>query len=319
MPLYRMEVPIYADVPVLARDLGIARIGTFHDRQGDQSLLNETGALPASWARVWGGHATQGNNGAVDPEFDGTMAGLQIGQDLYADSTAGGRSDHFGVFLDSARAQGDVSGFALGFPDLTTGHLTIDAYGVAGYWTHIGPSGWYTDTVLMGSSLTVDTQSNEGVGAATHGHAATASFEAGLPILLSANLSIEPQAQLIWQHESVSNLDDGISSVSFDGANGFIGRLGVRLQGRYESGTAVWLPYVRVNLWRDFGGTDSAAFASTTVVATDVAATAAQFGLGMVGHLSPRSSVFTTLDYTTNVNGAHRSVVEGVVGVRWSW
>jgi outer membrane autotransporter protein len=107
--------------------------------------------------------------------------------------------------------------------------------------------------------------------------------------------------------------------VSFDGANGFFGRLGVRLQGRYESGTAVWLPYMRVNLWRDFGGTDNTTFASTTVVPTDVAATAAQFGLGIVGQLSPRGSVFTTLDYTTNVSRAHRSIVEGVVGVRWRW
>jgi outer membrane autotransporter protein len=62
-PLYRMEVPVYAEVTVLARELGIVQIGTFHDRQGEQSLLNERGALPAAWARVWGEHATQSNGG----------------------------------------------------------------------------------------------------------------------------------------------------------------------------------------------------------------------------------------------------------------
>ncbi|CAG4887102.1 hypothetical protein [Paraburkholderia gardini] len=72
-PLYRMEVPVYAEVPVLARELSIAQTGTFHDRQGEQSLLGEIGALPAAWARVWGEHATQRNDGAVDPEFSGTL------------------------------------------------------------------------------------------------------------------------------------------------------------------------------------------------------------------------------------------------------
>ena len=33
-PLYRMEVPVYAEVPELARALGLEQIGTFHDREG---------------------------------------------------------------------------------------------------------------------------------------------------------------------------------------------------------------------------------------------------------------------------------------------
>jgi hypothetical protein len=30
-------------------------------------------------------------------------------------------------------------------------------------------------------------------------------------------------------------------------------------------------------------------------------------------------SVYAAAGYTTNVNGTHRSVVEGNAGVRWSW
>jgi type V secretory pathway adhesin AidA len=40
--------------------------------------------------------------------------------------------------------------------------------------------------------------SYENIDASTHGYAEAASFEAGLPIPLPANLRIEPQAQLIW-------------------------------------------------------------------------------------------------------------------------
>jgi outer membrane autotransporter protein len=318
-PLYRMEVPVYAEVPVLARELGIAQIGTFHDRQGEQSLLNEAGVLPAAWARVWGEHATQRTSGGADPEFSGTMGGVQVGHDIYADRSESGHRNHFGFFLGFARADGDVSGLALGFPDFAAGHLAINAYSLGGYWTHIGPGGWYTDAVVMGSSLTIDPSSNQGIGATTHGHAVTASLEGGLPIPLTAGLSIEPQAQLIWQHVSINDLDDGISSVSFHAASGLTGRLGVRLAGRFDAAGTSWQPYARVNLWRYFGGTDSTTFAGTTAIPTNASATAAQFQIGIVAKVSARGSVFANAGYTTNVNGEHRSIVAGDVGVRWSW
>jgi outer membrane autotransporter protein len=318
-PLYRMEVPVYAEVPVLTRELGIAQIGNFHDRQGEQALLNESGPLAAAWSRVWGEHSSQSNGGAANPEFSGTMAGVQVGHDIYADRSASGDRNHYGFFIGFARAQGDVNGFALGFPDLSAGRLSINAYSAGLYWTHIGAGGWYTDAVAMGSSLTLDPSSNQGIGASTHGHAVTTSLEAGLPIPLRANLSLEPQAQLIWQHASINDLNDGISNVSFHAANGLVGRLGLRLQGSFEGAGAQWQPYLRANLWRYFNGTDSATFAGTTVIPTDVAATAAQFGIGMVAHLSARGSVFATASYTMNVNGEHRSTVEGNLGARWSW
>jgi outer membrane autotransporter protein len=318
-PLYRMEVPVYAEVPVLTRELGIVQIGTFHDRQGEQSLLSESGPLPAAWSRIWGEHTTQSNGGAANPEFSGTIAGVQVGHDLYADRSTSGHRNHYGFFIGFARAQGDVNGFALGFPDLSAGRLSINAYSAGVYWTHIGPSGWYTDAVVMGSSLTLDPMSNQGIGASTHGHAVTTSLEAGLPIPLRANLSLEPQAQLIWQHASIDDLNDGISNVSFHAANGLVGRLGLRLQGTFEGAGAQWQPYARANLWRYFNGTDSATFAGTTVIPTDVSATAAQFGVGVVAHLSARGSVFATASYTTNLNGEHRSTVEGNLGARWSW
>ncbi|MDE1181169.1 autotransporter outer membrane beta-barrel domain-containing protein [Paraburkholderia sp.] len=318
-PLYRLEVPVYAEVPELARALSIEQIGTFHDRQGSQSSLDQSGVLPASWARVWGGHLTQASGGAVSPEFSGTTGGAQLGQDVYANLTSGGHRNHFGFLLGFARAQGDVSGFALGFPGLAAGHVAIDAYSVGGYWTHIGPGGWYTDAVLIGSSLTADPLSNQQIGATTHGHAIAVSGEAGLPVALTASWRIEPQLQLIWQHTSLNDLNDGISSVSFDSANGVTGRVGVRVQGHFDVAKIAWEPYLRANLWRSFGGTDHVTFAGTTAIPTDIAATTAQFGVGVVARFSARGSAFVTASYLTNVNGPHRRGVEGNAGVRLNW
>ena len=59
------------------------------------------------------------------------------------------------MFLGYARADGDVKGFAMGQEGYGAGKLAIDAYSLGGYWTHVGPGGWYTDTVIMGSHLKV--------------------------------------------------------------------------------------------------------------------------------------------------------------------
>nr|WP_269766803.1 autotransporter domain-containing protein [Burkholderia ubonensis] len=45
----------------------------------------------------------------------------------------------------------------------------MNAYNLGGYWTHIGPGGWCTDAVVMGSALTVRTHSNDNVSGETDG------------------------------------------------------------------------------------------------------------------------------------------------------
>jgi outer membrane autotransporter protein len=313
-----MEAPVYAAVPVVARALGVEQIGTFHDRQGSQLLLNESGALPSAWGRAWGEHADERSGGAVDPEFSGTIGGVQVGHDLYADGTPGGHRNHYGVFFSFVRETGDIHGFALGFPDFAAGHLSIDSTGAGAYWTHIGPGGWYTDAVIVGSSLSVSPSSNAGVSASTGGYQFGASIEGGFPIPLDAALSIEPQLQLIMQHAALNDLDDGISNVSFHAANTAIGRIGARVQGQFEQWGTAFQPFASVNLWHDFNGTDNATLGPTVLDVSDTA-TALQFDVGVVAKASRQASAFARIAYTMNVNGSHRSGVGGDAGVRWSW
>ncbi|MFL9983592.1 autotransporter domain-containing protein [Paraburkholderia sediminicola] len=318
-PLYRVEVPVYAAAPGVARELGLMQIDTFHDRQGDQALLSESGKLPAAWGRVWGGHSVLSQAGTASPQFDGSVYGIQAGQDLYADRSASGQRNHYGLFVGFARATGDVDGFALGMPNLAVGHLAINAYSLGGYWTHIGPSGWYTDAVLMGSSLTVDPVSRDGLATTTHGNAVTGSLEGGLPIPLGAGLTLEPQAQLVWQHLSLSDFNDGVSSVGFNSGNTFVGRIGARLQAQFDAFAIAWRPYVRVSFLREFGSDDKVTFGGGTVIPGTVGQTAAQLGGGVVGKFSTSGSVFATLGWVTNLGGAHQRTVTGDAGVRWVW
>ena len=80
-PIIRPEIPGYLIVPGMARQMGIATLGTFHQRRGDQSLLTGNGTTtaafamagpqgdqtlsgrsgppPAAWGRVFGGSREQ--------------------------------------------------------------------------------------------------------------------------------------------------------------------------------------------------------------------------------------------------------------------
>lgn len=318
-PLYRIEVPLYAEIPSLTRDLVIEQISTFHDRQGDQLQLNETGALRATWSRVWGNHTNVSSITGVDPHFSGSTGGMQIGQDLYADTTTGGHRNHYGFLLGAARASGNVTGFALGMPSVQAGSLAINAASLGAYWTHLGASGWYTDTVVIGSALTVKPSSNDGIGATTHGRSIAGSIETGLPFALPAGLSIEPQAQVIWQHVAIDDFNDGISTVAFHNPSSLAARLAVRVTSRMEGLGALWQPYARVNLSRYFNAASHVTFGGSTAIPAESSATIADLETGVAVNVSARGSLFANVHYAINVNGARRATVGGDAGVRWRW
>ncbi|MEN2469199.1 autotransporter outer membrane beta-barrel domain-containing protein [Burkholderia sp. GS2Y] len=318
-PIYRPEVPLYAEAPAVARQLGLLQIDTFHDRQGEQGLLSENGPMPASWARVWGGNSNIKQKGDVTPSFDGTVWGMQVGQDLYADNRPSGHRNHYGFFLGFSRAVGDVNGFALAQPDLGVGTLQVNSYNLGGYWTHIGPGGWYTDAVLMGSALTVRTHSNDNVNGSTNGNAFTGSVEAGLPIALGYGLTLEPQAQLVWQWLSLDRFNDGVSSIAWNNGNTFLGRIGARLQYAFDANGVSWKPYLRVNVLRSFGTDDKTTFGGAATIGTQVGQTAGQIGAGLVAQMTKRGSVYATVSYLTNLGGEHQRTITGNAGVRWAW
>ncbi|WP_322009702.1 autotransporter outer membrane beta-barrel domain-containing protein [Paraburkholderia sp. J12] len=319
VPVYRPEVPLYTEAPSVARQLGLLQIDTFHDRQGEQGLLTGDGSTPAAWARVWGGYSNLHQGGSVAPAFDGTVWGMQVGQDLYADSTPGGQHNHYGFFMGFARAVGDVNGLALGQPGLGVGSLQVNTYNLAGYWTHIGAGGWYMDAVAMGSTLTVRTNSIDSVSGSTDGNAFTGSVEAGLPIALGGGFTVEPQAQLVWQWLSLDKFDDGISNVTWNNGNTFLGRIGARLQWATETNGIDWKPWLRVNVLRSFGSDDKTTFSGTTTIGTPVGQTMGQIGVGIVAQLTKRGSVYATGGYLTNLGGEHQRTVTGNAGARWVW
>ncbi|MCF5705176.1 autotransporter outer membrane beta-barrel domain-containing protein [Pseudomonas syringae] len=319
IPLYRPEVPTWSVLPPAAAQLTLNALGTFHDRQGEQRLLSETGAFGAGWGRVYGKNLEQTWAGTVTPRLDGSLNGFQVGNDLFSSQTSGGQHQRVGFFVGHSRLQGDVDGFNEGFQHNSAGKIKLegDSYGL--YWTLTDPYGWYVDTVVMGTRFDGDNHSDRGVKLDNRGHALTLSAEAGYPLPISDTWVIEPQAQVIHQKISLDSQDDGISRVSFDSDGAWTGRLGARLKGRYQVSGLPVEPYLRANLWHTFSATDSVTFGTSDVITTEQKSSTADIGLGVVLTLDRAVSVYASTDYTSNIDSNDLRGVVGNLGVRISW
>ncbi|MDD1966733.1 autotransporter outer membrane beta-barrel domain-containing protein [Pseudomonas putida] len=319
IPLYRLEVPVYSVVVPAAQLMTLTALGTFHERQGDQSLLGETGAVPAGWARIYGGDMKKSWSGTVSPRLDASNQGYQIGHDLYSVTTESGQTQRIGLFVGQSRLRGDVDGFAEGFQHRKAGHLKLNGDHYGAYWTLVDPQGWYLDAVAMGTRLDGSNRSDRGVKLDTEGHAITLSLEGGYPIPVSEHWVVEPQAQLIHQRIDLDKQNDGISDVSFDSQPYRTGRLGARLKGRYLIDNLPIEPYLRTNLWHSFGGKDTTTYNGLDRIKTEHEASSMDVGMGVVAKVSGNVSVYVTADYAANLDSEALEGVSGTLGVRVSW
>jgi len=322
LALYRPEVALYSAVPAVARQLGIVSLGTFHDRNGEQSLLTSQRDVSAGWARIFGGRESQQWSGAAAPAFDGSFSGVQSGIELLGRDSDTGHRDRIGLLASYGRANGRVSGFSGGgweIQNTPVGSLSLDATSLGAYWTHVGPSGWYVDAVTAHVWYTGSPFSVQGLQAATNGTGIIASIESGVPIAIAPNLTLEPQAQLIYQNLALDPSQDAISRIDYRRSDALTGRLGGRLVATNRTASALLQPYLKVNVWHDFAGTDSLVFAASDFITTQRRATAYEVGGGVTARLSQAVAVFAAAGYIGNLDRNNRETIQGNVGVRLTW
>ena len=316
--LYRPEVALYSSVPMAVREGGLMQLGTFHQRQGNQRLSTQDGEMSPSWGRIFGQSLKQSQTGDATPQFDGTVSGFQLGRDIGIRHGKDGGHSRAGLFAGYTRTRGDARGFVGGLRDTGAGHLSLDSYSLGTYWNHVGASGAYSDFVLMATRLNMDTRSIQAVAGKTHGNALTASLEAGVPLVLSDSLVLEPQAQLVWQRTSLNDFDDGVSTVHFERDNALTGRIGARLRGALDS-TTTWRPYLLANIWHSFKGNNGIVFGGADTIATSRRMTALELGVGVSAQISTRLALYGGLSGLSNIGGATQRAGQAQIGLQYFW
>ena len=93
----------------------------------------------------------------ADPRASGNLGGFQCGIDLLRGSLIAGHYERAGLYGAYGDVNADVTGLvtnpaATAYVLTRTGSMNLNAWSGGGYWTHVGPGGWYLDTVLQGTS-----------------------------------------------------------------------------------------------------------------------------------------------------------------------
>ena len=325
VPLVRPEIPGYTVAPAVAHQMGIAALGTFHERQGDQFLLNNYGTVPGAWGRFFGESYKQewstsigGLSFQLDPKFDGHIWGLQVGLDLLGQEHDNGSQDRLGLFYTHTEANGDTIGNTLARLNSRSGKLDINSDGLGIYWTHIGSAGWYIDAVGMVTWLDGDAVSNMGVGADISGNAILASLEGGYPFALGSNWTLEPQAQLIWQRVDLDDTRDLFSSIDYESFDTLTGRIGLRLEGNTLLNGMPVQPFFDINLWHTFSSDYTVEF-NDSALRTGLDGTSLELGGGLSAQLTENVSAYGALHYTTGLDGNDSEGFGGNIGLRIRW
>ncbi|MBX6393888.1 MAG: autotransporter outer membrane beta-barrel domain-containing protein, partial [Burkholderiales bacterium] len=112
------------------------------------------------------------------------------------------------------------------------------------------------DAVAQVNWFDVQADSDHGARLDTSGWALAASLEAGYPFRIGERWQLEPQAQIVYQTVSVDADRDAYSKIAWAEDDAVTGRVGARLQYRRKAGDKLWQPYLKVDLWHTFSGTD---------------------------------------------------------------
>jgi len=317
-PSFRIETSLYAALPALALTYGRSLMGTLHERVGEiggpYDNPDDDGAL---WGRTFARDGRrQGRNGVLGdgPRFDYDYYAFQVGADVIRSSGDGG--DHFaGVYAAYGKGDDTVEHFT----GVRAGEGEFDAYSIGAYWTHITPTGWYVDGVAQGTWYDMTARSVRLPEVETDGFGFAASIEGGRLLQTSDGLSIEPQAQVIFQTVALNRVADAGAEVRFNDMESLAGRLGVRVARTWSDGDegAITL-WGRANLWYEFLGDTSTEFSSAAgfvPVHANLGGEWVELNAGITAEISERVSVHGNVSYETDFGNDLRAY-EAQVGIR---
>jgi outer membrane autotransporter protein len=328
---YRPEVPLDAAIPALASRFDLDMLGTYHDRVGQDGVLDATadtadgtiaGQLSrlAGWGRLFG-ETGSGSLVSGGPGSEFGLSGFQTGVDLYRRAAPDRSQDSAGLYIGAGSATANVNQ-ATGS---AAGDLSISGYTLGGYWTHRGASGWYVDAVAQATRFDDVAASSGGQALTSNGWGLAASLEGGYPIALGHDLTLEPQAQAIFERVSLHGGQDAYGLIDFGDADPLYGRIGARLSWLWTLGNGGAIEtWGRANLWRAFGAEASTTFATLSgadpvALATSLGGTWAQFGLGASSRITRNVAVFASGDCNLAVDGARGHSYDGRIGVKIAW
>ncbi|VWX62173.1 Outer membrane protein IcsA autotransporter (fragment) [Burkholderiales bacterium 8X] len=323
IPTYRGEVPLFAGLPQQLRQSSFALLDNLHLRVGDEepaSFESLTDGRPLrAWGRVIGIEVDVRQQGGVQPHGVGRLDGFQAGTDLWTD-----RDFRVGAYVGRLDGELTVDGFAHGLQHQWVGRNDLQSRFIGGYATWFGKDGWYADAVLQAGEHRFELQPLAAPTSRGRATSLLASLEGGKSFDLGDGWKIEPQLQLVHHHLNVGDVTIGGARVRQDAASGWSLRAGVRLKGETTTDAGALQPYARLNLYRQFGGSDRATFdspAASTPIWSSTGGSSVEAAGGFTLALNDSTYLYGELGKVWRMGGdvSTRSVLRASLGLRVRW
>lgn len=335
VPNYRPEVSLYGALPALALVYGRTMVDTLHERVGEERL-NAGDPLPAQdqstfapsmgWGRVIyrSGKQDGDRKNALGntPEYNYDLTAFQVGADLYRKVRADGSHEQAGLSLSAGTLDAGVSHYTR----RAAGEDTLRAYGLGGYWTHFGPSGWYLDGVLQVNRFDIKARPNELGNLNTRGWGYTASLENGYPYEVDKHWYVEPQIQAIYSYVDLDSSDDVGANVRFKDVESLVGRVGVRIaKDWFSEGTDEGIRrtngWIRPSIWHEFKGQPKTEFSSQSgyiPFESDIQGTWGEVNLGVDYQANHRATITVSAGYREGFDGDSHGY-DAMLGVKYNF
>ena len=287
-----------------------------YDRNNTTLHPEQTPAMKGVWARLLGQNLKFQSHDGAGSGFDGNMWGLQAGLDFYAKTKDDGSRQYAGAYLANASSDGDILSNAG-----KIGSLNLDATSLGLYYTNYSSQGWYLDGIAQYSWLRNIKARTGSETINPDGSSYTLSLEAGRQLYRDRGVILEPQAQLIYSHNSLDDVtlsDDTVIHIA--NLNAVTGRFGARIFPNPNRGNNI-LPWAKANIWHTF--TDNSTISSSGVeLQTPINGTVGELAAGFStrpGNDGHGWSFNASLGYLFNLGGADYSGLEGSLGIRKNW
>lgn len=268
------------------------------------------------WARLLGQNLKFQSHDDAGSGFDGNIWGLQAGLDFYAKVKDNGTRQYAGAYLANASSDGDVLNNTG-----RIGSLDLDATSLGLYYTKYSPEGWYLDGVAQYSWLRNIKARTGSETIEPNGSSYTLSLEAGKQLYRDRSIILEPQAQLIYSHNSLDDVtlsDDTVIHIA--NLNAVTGRFGARVFPNPNRGNKL-MPWASANVWHTFSN-NSKISSSGVDLQTPIGGTVGELAAGLStrpGNDGRGWSFNASLGYLFNLSGADYSGLKGSLGLRKNW
>jgi outer membrane autotransporter protein len=316
-PIYR---PASASLPALMDLSGrMALHALLHGPQSVGSSM-DTSSDPSAKHPMWLFASQErlhaGGDGSVNPGYSTWISGLHLGSDLWRNETSTTRLGAYGSVLYS---QGDARGQLSSDSNSDAGNLSQTTY-LGGVYLH--------NQLPGGLNLKSALQVHQGKGSISSGDSATlkshgvaASVQAGLPLPLNQHLTLEPQAQVIYQVQEYNDLHlAGQTKARLDSDNSVLSRLGARLAWEDKQASSPWVTEALFNVWHRSGGEQRVRFSTAAAqsrVDADFANTSLQVGLASRMTFKYGLSLAGSMSYQKAIEQSDLESVTAQLQLRW--